>query len=100
MSSSRARPRKAGSASRPALNVQRICLVWLGTPTDPRPLALVPIYFRATPAQRQWLDQQRRQRGIPLTTVVQLALEQAMKADPLPAAAQAPDHDEATHGQA
>lgn len=44
----------------------------------PRP----PLTFRPTEAQRQWLDRQRRERGIPLTTVVQLVLEQAMAAQP------------------
>ena len=37
-----------------------------------------PVTFRPTVEQRQWLDRQRRERGIPLTTVVQLLLEQAM----------------------
>ena len=36
------------------------------------------VTFRPTIAQRQWLDRQRVERGIPITTLVQLALEQAM----------------------
>ena len=40
------------------------------------------VTFRPTTAQRQWLDRQRQARGIPVTTLVQLALEQAMAADP------------------
>jgi hypothetical protein len=40
------------------------------------------VTFRPTAAQRQWLDRQRALRGIPVTTLVQLALEQAMAADP------------------
>lgn len=40
----------------------------------PRP----PLSFRPTEAQRQWLDRQRRERGIPVTTVIQLLLEQAI----------------------
>jgi hypothetical protein len=39
------------------------------------------VTFRPTIAQRQWLDRQRVERGIPITTLVQLALEQAMTAD-------------------
>ena len=37
--------------------------------------------FRPTEAQRQWLDRQRRERGIPLTTLLQLLLEQAMTSE-------------------
>ena len=40
----------------------------------PRP----SVTFRPTEAQRQWLDRQRRERGIPVTTVIQLLLEQAI----------------------
>jgi hypothetical protein len=40
----------------------------------PRP----SLSFRPTEAQRQWLDRQRRERGIPVTTVIQLLLEQAI----------------------
>jgi hypothetical protein len=36
------------------------------------------VTFRPTPAQLLWLHRQRRERGIPVTTLVQLALEQAM----------------------
>lgn len=50
---------------------------------DPRRLSMPKpsVTFRPTAAQRLWLDRQRRERGIPLTTLVQLALEQAMQAD-------------------
>jgi hypothetical protein len=41
-------------------------------------MARAPVSFRPTEAQRQWLDRQRRERGIPVTTVIQLLLEQAM----------------------
>lgn len=41
-------------------------------------MARASITFRPTTAQRQWLDRQRQARGIPLTTLIQLALEQAM----------------------
>ncbi len=44
-------------------------------------MARPPLTFRPTEAQRQWLDSQRRERGIPVTTVVQLLLEQAMAAE-------------------
>jgi len=37
------------------------------------------VTFRPTAAQRAWLDQQRSQRGIPITTLLQLALERAMQ---------------------
>jgi hypothetical protein len=37
------------------------------------------VTFRPTIAQRQWLDRQRQERGIPVTTLIQLALEQAMR---------------------
>jgi hypothetical protein len=47
-----------------------------------------PVQFRPTEAQRQWLDRQRQQRGIPVATVIQLALEQAMAADPVAQASQ------------
>lgn len=40
--------------------------------------------FRPTEAQRQWLDRQRRERGIPVTTVIQLLLEQAIATDQEP----------------
>jgi len=39
------------------------------------------VTFRPTTAQRQWLDRQRQERGIPITTLIQLALEQAMTAN-------------------
>jgi hypothetical protein len=45
-------------------------------------MARPTVTFRPTTAQRQWLDRQRQARGIPLTTLLQLALEQAMAADP------------------
>jgi hypothetical protein len=45
-------------------------------------MARATVTFRPTTAQRHWLDHQRQARGIPLTTLVQLALEQAMAADP------------------
>jgi hypothetical protein len=45
-------------------------------------MARATVTFRPTTAQRQWLDHQRQARGIPVTTLVQLALEQAMAADP------------------
>jgi hypothetical protein len=41
-------------------------------------MARPPLSFRPTEAQRQWLDRQRRERGIPVTTVIQLLLEEAM----------------------
>jgi hypothetical protein len=44
-------------------------------------MARAPVTFRPTEAQRQWLVRQRQERGMPLTTVVQLLLEQAMTAD-------------------
>jgi len=34
-----------------------------------------------TVEQRQWVERRSRERGLPLTTVVQLALEQAMAAE-------------------
>jgi len=40
-----------------------------------------PISIRPTPAQRAWLDEQRRRRGLALNALVILALEQAMQAD-------------------
>ena len=58
----------------------RIRLHWLGTPNPAMTRATVT--FRPTTAQRQWLDRQRQARGIPITTLLQLALEQAMQADP------------------
>ncbi len=47
-----------------------------------------PVQFRPTEAQRQWLDRQRQERGIPVATVIQLALEQAMAAEVKPLLAQ------------
>ena len=41
-------------------------------------MARPPLSFRTNEAQSQWLDRQRRQRGIPVTTVIQLLLEQAI----------------------
>lgn len=41
-------------------------------------MARASVTFRPTDAQRQWLDRQRRERGIPVTTVIQLLLEQAI----------------------
>ena len=41
-------------------------------------MARASLSFRPTEAQRLWLDRQRRERGIPVTTVIQLLLEQAM----------------------
>jgi hypothetical protein len=34
-----------------------------------------------TPEQRQWVERCSRERGLPLTTVVQLAIEMAMSAE-------------------
>jgi hypothetical protein len=45
-------------------------------------MARATVTFRPTTAQRQWLERQRLLRGIPITTLLQLALEQAMQADP------------------
>lgn len=39
------------------------------------------VTFRPTAAQRAWLDRQRSQRGIPITTLLQLALEAAMQSE-------------------
>ena len=52
-------------------------------------MARATVTFRPTAAQRQWLDRQSKTRGIPVSTLVQLALEQAMQAAPI--TAQAPD---------
>jgi hypothetical protein len=55
-----------------------MCLLWHSTP----PLAMASrpsVTFRPTAAQRAWLDRQRSQRGIPITTLLQLALERAMQ---------------------
>ena len=41
-------------------------------------MARASLSFRPTEAQRHWLDRQRRERGIPVTTVIQLLLEQAI----------------------
>lgn len=43
-------------------------------------MARAAVTFRPTEAQRCWLDRQRRERGIPVTTVIQLLLEQAIAA--------------------
>ena len=51
----------------------------LRTPT--KAMSKPTVTFRPTIAQRQWLDRQRQERGIPVTTLIQLALEQAMKTD-------------------
>ena len=59
----------------------RMRLQWLGIASTQRPMARSSVTFRPTPSQRFWLDRQRRERGIPLTTLVQLALEAAMAAD-------------------
>ena len=64
-------------------DLTRIRLRWLRIPSPTMPRASVT--FRPTAAQRQWLDCQRRNRGIPVTTLIQLALEAAMAADPSPA---------------
>ena len=40
-----------------------------------------PISIRPTLAQRAWLEEQRRRRGLALNALVILALEQAMQAD-------------------
>jgi hypothetical protein len=45
-------------------------------------MARPTVTFRPTTAQREWLERQRLLRGIPITTLLQLALEQAMQADP------------------
>jgi hypothetical protein len=42
------------------------------------------VEFSPTEAQRQWLDRQRRERGIFVSTVIQLLLEQAMAAEAEP----------------
>jgi hypothetical protein len=42
------------------------------------------VEFSPTEAQRQWLDRQRRERGIFVSTVIQLLLEQAMAAEVAP----------------
>jgi len=55
---------------------QPIRVHWLRTPI--RSMARASLSFRPTEAQRQWLDRQRRERGIPVTTVLQLLLEQAI----------------------
>jgi hypothetical protein len=47
-------------------------------------MARASLSFRPTETQRQWLDRQRRKRGIPVTTVIQLLLEQAMEAEQEP----------------
>jgi hypothetical protein len=47
-------------------------------------MARASLSFRPTEAQRQWLDRQRRERGIPVTTVIQLLLEQAIATDQEP----------------
>ena len=39
-----------------------------------------PISIRPTLAQMQWLRQQREERGIPISSLVNLALELAMEA--------------------
>ena len=52
---------------------------YLRTPT--KAMTKPTVTFRPTIAQRQWLDRQRQERGIPVTTLIQLALEQAMKTD-------------------
>ncbi len=57
-------------------HLRRIRLHWLRTPNQS--MARPPLSFRPTEAQRQWLDRQRRERGIPVTTVIQLLLEQAI----------------------
>ena len=58
-------------------------------------MARPSLSFRPTEAQRQWLDRQRRERGIPVATVIQLLLEQAMAADVAPQAQSAePDRAE------
>lgn len=57
-----------------------MCLLWHSTP----PLAMASrpsVTFRPTAAQRAWLDRQRSQRGIPITTLLQLALEAAMQSE-------------------
>ena len=42
------------------------------------------VKLQATPRQRDWLDWQKRRRNLPITTLLLLALERAMKADPMP----------------
>ena len=80
-------------STQPDAHPQPIRVHWLRTPNQamPRPA----LSFRPTEAQRQWLDRQRRERGIPVTTVIQLLLEQAMAADLLPLQAQHSDPEEA-----
>ena len=38
--------------------------------------------------QRQWVERRSQERGLPLSTVIQLLLEQAMAADPVTQAAE------------
>jgi len=45
-------------------------------------MARPPLTFRPTAVQRQWLVRQCDERGVPLTTVIQLALEVAMARAP------------------
>ena len=42
------------------------------------------VKLQATRGQRDWLDWQKRRRNLPITTLLLLALERAMKADPMP----------------
>jgi hypothetical protein len=37
------------------------------------------VTFRPSPAAAEWLDQQRQERNIPLTTLCQLALDEHMR---------------------
>jgi len=74
--------RRSTQSTQPDVHPQHIRVHWLRTPI--RDMARTSLSFRPTEAQRQWLDRQRRMRGIPVTTVIQLLLEQAMAADPLP----------------
>ena len=63
-------------STHPDAHTQPIRVHWLRTPI--RSMARASLSFRPTEAQRQWLDRQRRERGIPVTTVIQLLLEQAI----------------------
>lgn len=45
-------------------------------------MARPPLTFRPTAVQRQWLVRKCDERGIPLATVIQLALEVAMARAP------------------
>ena len=68
--------RQPTQRTQPDAHPQPIRVHWLRTPIHS--MARASLSFRPTEAQRQWLDRQRRERGIPVTTVIQLLLEQAI----------------------